>query len=134
MSCFGRNHLCEPEETFPPSSKSMVVPNSKSTPKPPPPETFLHYRNLRCCAPGRSCFVLSSVSYSFCQTFFDEHDVPHAFFLLGTVWVESRAERPSVSEVSGQLRVQFGCKLPSKLSKERIEQGKQQIKVTKFQI
>ena len=36
------------------------------------------------------------------------------------------------SWVSGQLRVQFGCKLPSKLSKERIKQGKQQIRVTKF--
>ena len=41
--------------------------------------------------------------------------------------VRSRAERPSVSEVSGQLRVQFGCKLSSKLSKQRIKQGKQQI-------
>ena len=56
------------------------------------------------------------------------------FFLVGAAWVRSRAERPSVSEVSGQLRVQFGCKLSSKLSKKRIKQGKQQIKVTKFQI
>ena len=56
------------------------------------------------------------------------------FFLLEAAWVRSRAERPSVSEVSGQLRVQFGCKLSSKLTKKRIKQGKQQIKVTKFQI
>ena len=40
------------------------------------------------------------------------------FFLLGAAWVRSRAERPSVSEVCGRLRVQFGCKLSSKLSKK----------------
>ena len=33
------------------------------------------------------------------------------FFLLEAAWIRSRAERPSVSEVSGQLHVQFGCKL-----------------------
>ena len=43
-------------------------------------------------------------------------------FLLEAAWVKSRAERPSVSEVSGQLHVQFGCKLTSKLAKERIKQ------------
>ena len=37
-------------------------------------------------------------------------------------------------EVSRQLRVQFGCKLSQIIKKERIKQGKQQIKVTKFQI
>ena len=40
------------------------------------------------------------------------------FFLLEAAWVRSRAERPSVSEVSGQLCVQFGCKLNSKLTYE----------------
>ena len=64
----------------------------------------------------------------FCQL------ILYIFFLLGAAWVRSQAERPSVSEVSGQLRVQFGCKLSSKLTKKRIKQGKQQIKDTKFQI
>ena len=45
-----------------------------------------------------------------------------SFFLLEAAWIKSRAERPSVSEVSGQLYVQFGCKLTSKLAKEQIEQ------------
>ena len=54
----------------------------------------------------------------------------HFFFLLGAAWVRSRAERPSVSEVSGQLRVQFGCKLSSKLTQKRIKQSKQQIRST----
>ena len=40
----------------------------------------------------------------------------NTFFLLGAAWARSRAERPSVSEVSGQLHVQFGCKLTSKLT------------------
>ena len=38
------------------------------------------------------------------------------------------------SEVSGQLRVQFGCKLSSKLSKERVKQDCKQITENKFQI
>ena len=33
------------------------------------------------------------------------------FFWLGAAWVKFRAERPSVSGVSGQLHVQIGCKL-----------------------
>ena len=55
------------------------------------------------------------------QEWFDGVD----FFLLEAAWVKSRAERPSVSEVSGQLHVQFGCKLTSKLAKERIKQKQQ---------
>ena len=61
---------------------------------------------------------------------------PHfsVFFLLEAAWVKSRAERPSVSEVSGQLHVQFGCKLSSKLAKKRIKQDSKQITNYKFQI
>ena len=46
------------------------------------------------------------------------------FFLLGAAWVKFRAERPSVSEVSGQLHVQIGCKLRIKRTR-RIETSKQ---------
>ena len=50
-----------------------------------------------------------------------------AFFLLGAAWVRSRAERPSVSQVSGQLHVQFGCKLSSKLTRKRIRQAENKL-------
>ena len=56
------------------------------------------------------------------------------FFLLEAAWVRSRAERPSVREVSGQLHVQFGCKLTSKLAKVRIKQNSKQITNYEFQI
>ena len=58
------------------------------------------------------------------------------FFLLGAAWVRSRAERPSVSQVTGQLRVQFGCKLSGKLKRKRIGPSRQQISETnsKFKI
>ena len=58
----------------------------------------------------------------------------HHHFLLEAAWIKSRAERPSVSEVSGQLHVQFGCKLTSKFAKERIKQNSKQITNSKFKI
>ena len=45
-----------------------------------------------------------------------------SFFFARSCLGKVRAEYLSVSEVSGQLHVQFGCKLSSKLSKERIKQ------------
>ena len=55
------------------------------------------------------------------------------FFLLEAAEIKSRAERPSVSEVSGQLHVQFGHKLTSKLAKELHKSG-EQIANSEFQI
>ena len=49
---------------------------------------------------------------------------PSSFFWLGAAWVKPRADRPSVSEVNGQLHIQIGCKLRIKRTR-RIETSKQ---------
>ena len=50
---------------------------------------------------------------------------------LGTAWVKSRAERPSVSGVNRQLHVQIGCKLGIRNRKDELTK---QAKRNKLQI